>query len=76
MYHPSIGQKEQSIIDPAKEGLESSETSKVQSLLARKQEVHFLAEKFTDIVPAGQFLPVELQDYLILHKNKSQLVLD
>ena len=76
MYHPSTGQKEQSSTDTAEEGSESSETSKVQSLSARQQEVHFLAEKFADIVPAGQFSPAELQDYLILHKNKPQLALD
>jgi mitochondrial chaperone BCS1 len=60
---------------------ENEEAKATQAILKQKStekhnEIRLLAEQFADKVPQGRFSPAELQDYLILHKNKPQAAID
>jgi hypothetical protein len=73
MYHP-IGADEAStfyIADGESAAESSAKGQKVETRVV-DEEILCLAEQFANVVPEYRFSPAQLQDYLILYKNKPQ----
>lgn len=88
MYHPSgIDNKRQPLLQLSNvkhmeapsnddDAAELTEALLKQKYQEQHDEVRRLAEVFADRVPHGVFSPAELQDYLILHKNKPEVAIE
>lgn len=62
--------------DPEAEAAKQELLAAQEQIKAYRAEVRSMAEKFADRVPESQFSPAQLQDFLILHKNKPEAALE
>lgn len=86
MYHPAAKKDQDSFhlskVDASdRSSGDTKESNPAQEAEKRKTEetrvkVHALAEKFADSVPEDRFSPAELQDYIVMYKNKPEAAVD